>query len=80
MDEKYWIYEDYFIFKPDFNEPIDNYIGIIKNYNKLIFSNYDDLEITIKTKNKYFHKYDKHYANSKFNQPVEGLIFIKNIL
>jgi hypothetical protein len=30
MEEKYWIYQDNFIFKPDFNEPLDNYIGIIK--------------------------------------------------
>ena len=32
MNNDYWIYEDKFIFKPDFNEPIDKYIDIIKNY------------------------------------------------
>jgi hypothetical protein len=30
MEEKYWIYQDNWIFKPDFNEPLDKYIGIIK--------------------------------------------------
>ncbi len=74
MDEKnYWTYGDYFIFKPEFNEPIDDYIEIIKNYTKLIFSNYDDLDICIKTKNEYFNEYNKNFVKSKFNQPIEGL-------
>ena len=30
MNDNYWIYEDKFIFKPEFNEPIDKYIDIIK--------------------------------------------------
>ena len=38
-----------FIYKPDFNEPNDKYVDIIFNYNKLIFSNYDELEIYIGT-------------------------------
>ena len=62
----YWIHEDCFIFKPDFNEPIDNYIEIIKNYNKLIFSNHKHLASTtiINDKIKYF------TPGSKFNQPL----------
>ena len=40
MNDVYWIYEDKFIFKPEFNEPIDKYVNTIKNYSQLIFSNY----------------------------------------
>ena len=40
MNCNYWIYEDKFIFKPNFNEVINNYIVIIKDYKILIFSNY----------------------------------------
>ena len=45
MNEDYWIYEDSIIFKPEFDKPLDDYIEIISNYKKLIFSNYDNLEI-----------------------------------
>ena len=45
MNEDYWIYEDKFIFKPHFNKPIDKYVGVIKNYSQLIFSDYDDINI-----------------------------------
>ena len=68
MNENYWIYEDSFIFKPDFNEPIDDYIDIIKNYKKLIFSNYNDLEICIETNNNFNNKYKNNCKSSKFNQ------------
>ena len=68
MDKNYWIYEDSFIFKPEFNEPIDDYIDIIKNYKKLIFSNYNDFKICIETNNNYINKYQNNYIDSKFNQ------------
>jgi len=67
MNDVYWIHDDKFIFKPEFNEPIDKYVGVIKNYSQLIFSDYDDLEIYIETNNKYLDKYDKNYKESKFN-------------
>ncbi len=70
MDNNYWIYEDCFIFKPNFNKPIDEYVEIIKNYNKLIFSNYDDLELYIETNNEYNFDCDNDYVGSKFNQPL----------
>ena len=63
MENNYWIYEEYFIFKPEFDEKIDDYIPIIKNYKKLIFSNYDDYKLCIETKN---------YQRSKFNQPLNN--------
>ncbi len=42
MGKRYWIYQDNFIFKPNFKESLHNYIGIIKQSNcvKLVFSNY----------------------------------------
>jgi hypothetical protein len=48
MNCNYWIYEDKFIFKVNFNEVINNYIEIIKDYKILIFSNYKDLKICIR--------------------------------
>src|SRR3990167_1427749 len=71
--KKYWIYENKVIFKPDFNDKLDDYIDIISKHNELIFSNYDDCIITIKTNNKYceeYYKYDKKYKISKFNKLV----------
>ena len=67
MNDVYWIYEDKFIFKPEFNESIDKYVDVIKNYSQLIFSDYDNLQIFIKINNKYLPKYDKNYKESKFN-------------
>ena len=68
--EDYWIYENKIIFKPNFNNKPDIYQGIISKYNELIFSNYDDYNITIKTNNRYYREYDKNYKLSKFNQQV----------
>ena len=70
MNEDYWTSEDKFIFKPEFNEPIDKYVEIIKNYSQLIFSNYDDVESCIETNNLYSIKYRKNYKESKFNKPL----------
>ena len=50
--ENYWIYNnDTIVFKPDFNESINNYINIIKQYDKLIFSNFNDLNKCIENNN-----------------------------
>ena len=68
MNNDYWINEDYIIFKPEFNKSISNYIHVIKNYKKLIFSNYDDYKICISTINE--HNYNKNYKGSNFNQPI----------
>ena len=70
MNKNYWIYDDSFIFKPEFNKPIDCYIQVIINYNKLIFSIYNDLEICIEKNNEYIIKYNNKYNSSKFNQPL----------
>ena len=57
----YWIYENKVIFKPNFKDKLDDYIDIISKYNELIFSNYDDYNITIKTNNKYCDEYKQNY-------------------
>lgn len=72
MENNYWIYEDYFIFKPEFNGLIDDCIPMISNYKKLIFSNYDNYELCIETNNEYIDKYSENYKKSKFNQPLEN--------
>ena len=72
MNDDYWIHEDKFIFKPDFNEPIDKYIDIIKNYSQLIFSDYDDLKICVETNNEYLIKYRENYKYSVFNKPLSN--------
>ena len=69
MDD-YWIYENKIIFKPNFNNKLDDYIDIISKYNELIFSNYDNYNITIKTNNEYCNEYQKKYKYSNFNQQV----------
>src|SRR3972149_3570538 len=68
--EDCWIYENKIIFKPNFNAKLDNYIDIITKCNELIFSNYYDYNITIKTNNKYCNEYEQNYKSSKFNQQV----------
>ena len=42
MENNYWSADDWLIFKPEFNENLDEYYDIINNYNKIMFSNYDD--------------------------------------
>ena len=71
MDNNYWIYEDCFIFKPVFNEPIDKYVEIIKKYKKLIFENYNNLELCIEINNKHNLNYN-NYIGSKFNQSLSN--------
>ena len=66
----YWIYDNKVIFKPYFDDKLDDYIDIISKYNELIFSNYNGCAITIKTNNKYYNEYEQKYKSSKFNQQV----------
>ena len=53
MENNYWFVDDFLIFKPSFNEELTNYYEIINKYKKIIFSNYSEPLITIKTNNKY---------------------------
>ena len=72
----YCIHKNKIIFKPNFNDKLDNYFDIISKYNELIFSNYDDYNITIKTNNDNGYKCHSNYKYSKFNQHV---IILQNI-
>jgi hypothetical protein len=67
----YWIIEDQFIFKPHFDSSIDVYKNIISKYNKLVFSNYNDVDICIKRNNKYDSIYSNNFIGSKFNQIID---------
>ena len=68
--DKYWIHEDYFIFKPEFNNELDDFINLIVNYKKLIFSDYNDYKICIVTNNKFEEK--NNYKGSKFNKALDN--------
>ena len=70
-DLPYWIYEEKLIFKPEFNQELKSYYELILQHNTLIFSNYEESEITIKTKNKYERKYKKFYKDSLFNKEIK---------
>ena len=72
--EDYWIWnEDILVFKPEFNKPLNDYINIIQNYDILIFSNYSDIAICIKTNNQYIYEFKKYFLKSNFNQKVNNL-------
>ena len=80
MDQPYWIISDTIIFKPDFNNELDEYIKIISQYKKLIFSNYFDPKITIETNNIYYYKYTNQNNCSLFNQPLsDSLLKLINL-
>ena len=70
MELNYWIHENKIFFKPEFNDKLDNYINIISEYTELIFSDYDDFNITIKTNNIYNIDYYNNHKGSIFNQPI----------
>ena len=68
----YCICKDSIMFKPKFDKPLDIYVEVIKKYKKLIFSNYNDFDIYVKTNNKFISKYTIKFIRSKFNQPLEN--------
>lgn len=59
--EDYWLLDNTFIFKPHYNSSIKIYIDLITECSELIFSNYDDINMFIKTKNNFYDKYYKCY-------------------
>jgi len=70
MCTKYMIKDGCVYFNCEFNEPLDNYIDIIKNCTQIVFSNYCNYTICIETKNQYNCKYHDNYINNKFNHPL----------
>jgi len=76
----YWISNTSIIFKPEFNEPLNNHIQITSQYNKLIFSDYDDLDSCLETNNKYNIKHKNSYKGSQFNQELKNsLLNLKSL-
>jgi hypothetical protein len=71
MENNYWIVDDWLIFKPEFNDKLDEYYDIINKYNKIIFSNYDDPLIAIKNNNCYNDEYCDNYIYSIFNNEID---------
>ena len=71
MSNKYWIIDEWLIFKPSFNEDLTNYYDVINKYKKIIFSNYNDPLITIKTNNKYKSNYENNYVENNFNKEID---------
>lgn len=72
-ESNYIIFNNKIIFNNDFNEPLNNYIELIAKYNYLIFSNYKDINISIKNKNKFKVEDSINYVNNNFtnfNQPI----------
>jgi len=41
MENNYWIVDNWLIFKPEFNDELDEYYDIINKYKKIMFSNYN---------------------------------------
>ena len=78
MGDPYWIVDDAMIFKPQFNECLDNYIDIISNCRILIFSNNDDLHTSLKNnKADIINIYS--YIKSSFNQSVDCMLNLNNL-
>jgi hypothetical protein len=67
--EDYWITDNKFVFKPQFNDYIDKYNELIRNHNTLIFSNYNNLNICLE-KNNLEDIHNNNYKNSKFNKLI----------
>ena len=71
MENNYWIVDDWLIFKPYFNKKLTKYYGIINKYKKIMFSNYTNPLIAIKTNNDFNYKYKNKYKRNKFNQEID---------
>ena len=71
MENNYWIEDDLLIFKPSFNDDLLNYYDMMKKYKKIIFGNYNDLFMTLKTNNEYEHDYKDNYIRGEFNKKID---------
>ena len=70
MDSPYQIVDDKIIFKPQFNECLDNYSDIISNQEILYFSNYNNPHLTFKNNNIFTLDKCHLYSRSLFNQSL----------
>ena len=79
MEPQYWIVDSAIIFKPSFNECLDDYIDIMSNCRILIFSNYNDPHIALKNNNSCYHNDNDSYIESSFDQCLDNLLNLKNL-
>ena len=73
MTDKYWINNNKFIFRPNFNEDINDYLSLISKYDELIFSDYNKLSILLQNYNCFSCCHLKYLKCSKFNQIIINL-------
>ena len=52
MENNYWVVDGWLIFKPEFNDKLNEYYDVINKYEKIMFNNYNDPLIAIKINNK----------------------------
>ena len=64
MENNYWIEDELLIFKPSFNDDLKKNYNIINKYKKIMFSNYNEPLIAIKTNNKYDNIYEDNYISA----------------
>ena len=79
----YWIVDDAIIFKPSFNECLDDYTQIISNYKVLYFSNHTDPLIALKNKNNPCLTNNESNIWSLFDQPLgnslSNLVYLREL-
>ena len=66
----YWIIDTTIIFRPEFNECLDDYTHIISNYRILIFSNYNSPQQALEYNIIDYDHYYLLYKYSLFNYPL----------
>ena len=64
MENNYWIVDDWLIFKPEFNEELTDYYNVINQYKKIMFSNYNEPLIAIKTNNNMIDTHSNNFMDS----------------
>lgn len=79
--DNYWLFDNKFIFKPEFNKIIsDEYYELISKCDTLVFANYFNPKISIETNNQYMIEYDYEWFGSKFNQSFNLPSCITNLI
>ena len=73
-NKPFWIIDSAIIFKPSFNDSLDDYTDIISNYRILIFSNYDDPHTSFKNKNIHDYNDYKSYSKSLFIHQLDNCL------
>ncbi len=68
--------DEYLIFKPQFNGSLDKYKDSLNKCTHLIFSNYDDWKLCIKTDNQRNKIYSTQFVGSKFGNVIGSIFFL----